>query len=85
VPFRARLQSVDAAVSGLEWLVPGKGDLMRPMHYSDVYFLDDVARSRPVKLDPVPGVGVLIITGELFDLTPGTPMTWVTWDDTRKP
>jgi hypothetical protein len=85
VPFRARLNSIDAPISGLQWLVPGEADLMRPVHYGNGNTLDDAARRRQVKLDPVPGVAVLIVAGESFDLRPGTPMTWVTWDDARKP
>ncbi len=85
VPFRARLQSIDAQISGLTWLVPGEAGLMRPMHYGGRNVMDDVNRRQQVKLDPVPGVAVLIFAAESFDLKPGTPMTWVTWDDTRKP
>jgi hypothetical protein len=85
MPFRARLVSIDAPVSGLEWLVPGEADLMRRVHYGNGNILDDVARRRQMKLDPVPGVAVLIVAGESFALNPGMPMTWVTWDDARKP
>jgi hypothetical protein len=85
VPFRSRLQSVDTQISGLTWLVPGEADLMRPMHYGGKNVLDDANRRQQVKLDPVPGVAVLIFATESFDLKPGTPMTWVTCDEARKP
>jgi hypothetical protein len=84
VPFRARLSSIDTPMEGLQWLVPGESGLMRPMHYGAGDALDDTTAREQVKLDPKPGVAVLIIALESFDLSPGTPMTWVTLDDTRK-
>ena len=83
VPFRARLSSIDVPMAGLEWLVPGEAGLMRPVHYGS-NDLDDATSREQVKLDPILGVAVLIIALESFDLSPGTPMTWVTLDDTRK-
>jgi hypothetical protein len=84
VPFRARLSSIDAPMAGLEWLVPGEAGLMRPMHYGTTDALDEAIAREQVKLDPIPGVAVLIIALESFDLIPGTPMTWVTLDDASK-
>jgi hypothetical protein len=84
VPFRAQLRSFDIPISGLQWLIPGEADLMRPMHYGSKITLDDAHRPQQVKLDPVPGVAVLIIAGDRFDIPPGTPMTWVTGDDKTK-
>jgi hypothetical protein len=85
VPFRARLDSIDGKGPSVRWLVPGDAGLMRPVHFGSRSDMDDVARSQQVRLDPLPGVAVLFIAGESFDLSPGTSMTWVTWDDTRKP
>jgi hypothetical protein len=85
VPFHARLKSIDERISGLQWLVPGEAGLMRPAHYGRADVLDEVSRKQQVKLDHVPGVAVLIIAGEKFDLPAGTPMTWITERDERKP
>lgn len=71
-------------MAGLEWLVPGEAGLMRPMHYGTTDALDEAIAREQVKLDPIPGVAVLIIALESFDLIPGTPMTWVTLDDASK-
>jgi hypothetical protein len=54
------------------------------MHYGTTNALDEATAREQVKLDPIPGVAVLLIALESFDLIPGTPMTWVTLDDTRK-
>jgi len=85
VPFRARLERIDAQGPGVQWLVPGEAGLMRLVHYGSTAAMDDAARSQQVKLDPLPGVAVLFVAGHSFDLSPGTPMTWVTLDDARQP
>jgi hypothetical protein len=81
VPFHAWLKSIDTPVKGLWWLIPAEGNMMRSVHYSGPGGSEDDSLAEVVKLDPKPGVAVLLVRRQVsFHLFPGTRMTWITSD-----